>query len=279
MEERTYHCLVAGLPEIAFGDITLPISPLDLKGILRQELHDKDYSQLEMLLYPYDHENLVRFLQGLEGVEEGLANFSSGDFRDQQELFTAIVPGDDVLPAYMAEVMLHYLNAPKEIEHVRCRKDLDHAYYKHIELVGNRFVREYTQFEYDISNLLCFLKAARFDTEPVACVTGENPFARHLRQMKGKSITKYPEFEYFDEILSIEKTTVYSLAELDYDRLRWSVIEEITLFEDFTGDAVLGYFAKLLIADRWSRMNESAGKERLLEAVEHALKDKIPELF
>lgn len=272
IEARNYHCLVAGLPEITFGDSGLPITPLELKSILQQEFHEKDYNQLKMLLYPYDHGNLVRFLQGLNNIEEGLANFSTENFRDQQELFTAIVPDNDVLPSYMAEVMQRYLNASPKIDPVSCRRDLDHEYYKHIEDLGNRYVKEYTRFEYDLSNLLSFLKAARYDTEPVACVTGEDPFARHLKQIKGKSITKYPEFEYFNEIVSIENSSVYSLAEVEYDRLRWSVIEQITLFEDFTANTVLGYFTKLLIADRWSGMNESDGKKRLLEAVENALK-------
>ena len=51
------------------------------------------------------------------------------------------------------------------------------------------------------------------------------------------------------------------------------MIEQITLFDDFNGDAVLGYFAKLLIADRWSGMNDLTGKRRLQEAVDHALEN------
>ena len=173
-----YYCLVAGLPELSFGDSGLPFSPLELKGVLRQELHSNDYKQLEILLYPYDHINLVRFLQGSDDIEEeGLANFSTLNYRDQQELFSAIVPGEDILPLYMREVVLRYLNTSVEIDHIRCRMELDSSYYKHIEVVGNRFVREYTRFEYDLSNLLSFLKAARNDADPVACVTGENPFA------------------------------------------------------------------------------------------------------
>lgn len=276
-EARTYHYLVAGLPTISFDNLNHSISPIELKEILKQEFHDSDYYQLEMLLYPYDHSRIVRFLQGIENDEEGLANYSLENFKDQQELFSAIVPAENVLPDYMADIMQNYLNTPLSFDSIRCRKDLDSAYQKHIEVVGSRFLREYTQFEYDLSNLLTFLKAAKLEMDPADYVTGKSPFANYLMQTKRNSIILYPEFEYFNKIVSIEKSLSYALAELEYDKLRWQVIEHITLFEDFTADAVLGYFAKLLIADRWAVMNESSGKERLLEAVDKALMEKTPE--
>ena len=207
------------------------------------------------------------FLQGSDETgEEGLANFPRRIYRDQPELISGIDSGEDMLPSYMREVLIRYLDNSPEFDPISCRMDLDTAYAKHIEVVGHRFVKEFKRFEYDLSNLLSFLKAARFDEDSVAFVTGESPFARHLRQLKGGVISNDHEFDYFDEIISIEKSSGYSVAEVEYDKLRWSIIDQITLFEDFSSDAVLAYFSKLLIADRWAGMSHSNGKRLLMEA-------------
>ncbi len=277
MEKNLYHCFVAGLPELHFDGSRVWISPSEFKKKIKLELHTEDYHQMEILLYPYDHTNLVRFFQETNLLHEGLATFSASDFRNQQDLFTAILPGEDVLPPYMREVMKRYDKSAVEFDPIGCRRDLDIGYYGYVEIFGSRVVREYTRFEYNISNLLTFQMAAKRDANPVAGVTGEDSFARHLRSTTGKNIVKDPEFEYFDEILSIAESSNLSSAEIRYDQIRWQVIEDITLFEDFTVDFIMGYLIKLLIASRWAGMSEVEGRKRLLEVADMTLKDAISE--
>jgi hypothetical protein len=274
-QQRLYHCFVAGLPELRFDGSAVWISPTGFVEQLKRELHPDDFSMAGMLLLRYDHDNMIRFIRGKELTHQGVALFTENDFTQQKEIFDAIVPQEDILPPYMAETLRRCIaeeNAPDTLE---CRRMLDSGYYNYIMLHGSRFAREYSTFEYNLSNMLSYIMASRQDSDPLSSIAGVNPFADHLRETGGRNLVKDPEFEYFDEILSVAETYSLADAEMRYDRLRWQVVEKITLFEDFSADAVLGYMMKLLIASRWDTLSEERGKEYLLETVDNALGEHL----
>lgn len=51
------------------------------------------------------------------------------------------------------------------------------------------------------------------------------------------------------------------------DRLRWDKISELTAFDYFNIDAILGFLAKCAIADRWLRLDKAAGARLFEELV------------
>lgn len=270
-EQRLYHCFVAGLPELRFDGSAVWISPAGFVDELRRELHPDDFRMAGMLLLRYDHDNMIRYITGKEMKHQGVALFTESHFNQQKEIFDAIVPQEDILPPYMAETLRRCIaeeNAPDTLE---CRRMLDSGYYNYIQEHGSSFSREYTTFEYNLSNMLSFIMASRQESDPLSSVTGVNPFADHLRETGARNLVKDPEFEYFDEILSVADTYTLADAEMRYDRLRWQVVDKITLFENFSADAVMGYMMKLLIASRWDGLSEKRGKEYLLETVDNAL--------
>jgi hypothetical protein len=89
--------------------------------------------------------------------------------------------------------------------------------------------------------------------------------ARHVRQDVGLSV-------YAMEAVEDAYAKPHPLErELELDRFRWGLLEEILLGHYFDLTAVLVYGLKLKIAARWSSMNEEAGKARLEASLKAAL--------
>lgn len=276
MRQREYHCFVAGLPEIRLEGSSLRTSPRAFIDALHNELHPEDFEMAELLLLRYDHPNLVRFLEGKDLLHEGIARFGAKEYSRQKEIFEAIVPEEDILPPYMSEVLRHYTRPDHPVQHVECRRRLDDGYFNWVTEKGTGFIRAYTEFEYNLSNMLTYLANNRSGaTRPGEGIAPHGSHARHLQETAGRNPVRDPGFAYYDEILAIEENHRLADAEIRYDRLRWNVIETLTLFEDFTADAVLAYLQKLLIASRWAGMAAETGSKRLKEAMDATLGDAL----
>ncbi|HKL21888.1 MAG TPA: DUF2764 family protein [Tichowtungia sp.] len=59
--------------------------------------------------------------------------------------------------------------------------------------------------------------------------------------------------------------------EMELDRARWSLIEDLTLTAPFGFAAVLAFAVKVRIAERWAQMDEEAGKQNVEQFIEAAL--------
>lgn len=272
MEHRQYHCFVAGLPEISFDGSVLWTTPAKFIEEMRRELHPDDFRMAGLMLLRYDNVNLVRFLQGKDLLNRGVALFNPDDFNRQKEIFEAIVPEEDILPPYMSDVLLLYSESEEPVNHVVCQRKLDDGYYHWVKEQGSSFLKDYTEFEYNLSNMLTYIINSNAGLKhPDEGIAGDNSFTHHLHETAGKNLVKDPGFEYFDDIFTIAGSHTMAGAEMKYDRLRWNVIEKLTVFEYFTADAVLAYLQKLLIASRWDGMTDLAGREKLVKTVNDAL--------
>jgi hypothetical protein len=66
--------------------------------------------------------------------------------------------------------------------------------------------------------------------------------------------------------------------EMDIDRARWSLVEELAVFEPFGFAAILAFAVKVRIAERWAGMEDATGQERVEEFVLSALEEPNNEL-
>jgi hypothetical protein len=61
--------------------------------------------------------------------------------------------------------------------------------------------------------------------------------------------------------------------EMELDRARWSLSDELAVFDPFGFAAVLAFAVKVRIAERWAGMDEEEGKAKVEELIEQALAD------
>ena len=84
--------------------------------------------------------------------------------------------------------------------------------------------------------------------------------------------------------VSIEKmvTDAFTRAnpleqEAELDRARWALADELALIAPFGFAGILAFAVKLRIAERWAKMDEKTGQDRVEELVAAALTEDIKE--
>lgn len=299
--QNQYHCFIAGLPDISFDDHKEWVDMPSFKKILKENLHPDDYRQVEMVFLEEDNRTLTQFLAGereqsgdtpsAAGKQSGsekqsdddtqysnkqqptdAGNFSYEDYNEQLEIFSAILPPDDILPPYMVEVMkeIHEKEDEEKTDMLQIGHRLAEGYYSYIMANGSPFLKAFTEFNYNLKNLVAFTKGGDHGMEQEKFITGASEHAAHLRNYTGKSLAKDPEFEFFEEILSYSNNTSFAEEERKYDRLRWQRAEEMTFFEYFTIDSILGYLQQMKIIARWAPLDKASGEEKLRDIVNNA---------
>lgn len=123
---------------------------------------------------------------------------------------------------------------------------LDLEFYEQALAQKNRFLREFFGFDLEVRNAK----------------------VRHLNRALGRKEDTdiFLPIEEPDQELEITLERIYAdpdilAKERAIDRLMWEKIDEITTFDYFDIDAILGFLAKLHIAKRWMILDEESGRE------------------
>lgn len=263
-----YHCLVAGLPEIDFDEEKEWISIPEFREMLRHDLEPEDFEQVKLIFLRDDNKNLLDFMDHGEINEDTPGCFRIEDFSAQMQIFDAIVPEPDILPPYMTRVLKKYtLEDGDDFDRVMYSHMLADSYFDHIMELGTEFLKEFTRFQYDVTNLMAFLEADSHNMDRGRFITGRTSHSEHLRNSVTGILAKDPEFEYFDEILSIAESPTIVEQEMKVDRLMWNKLEQMTFFEDFNINFILGYLERMIILSRWSTLTQAEGEDRLRRVI------------
>ncbi|MBE0673992.1 MAG: DUF2764 family protein [Bacteroidales bacterium] len=269
MFKRYYHCFIAGLYDIAFDD-GKNLNSLDhFRSELKDILHPDDYKLASLLFMQYDNKNLIRFMAGNSEEHNYQGNFKAEDFEEQIARLDSIIQVDDILPYYMVEVLKDWLAAEKNTDLIEAEKRLTEGYFTLIASSGNRFLRKWSEYELDLNNILVLKSSMDLGIDAAGQIVGENQLAEELRVIsRRKSDFRVPpEPDYASLIFNIAGENEFLERELKIDINRWNHINDLTFFEYFTVDFILGYMVKLSIALRWRELDAERGEEMLKRLV------------
>ncbi len=118
----------------------------------------------------------------------------------------------------------------------------------------NRFIREYFKFDLNLRNAkVRYLNGAlgRPSNQDVL-VLGEDE----------------PEFDDAAKVQAALAASDLLSRERSLDDVLWDKIGELTVFDYFDIDAILGFIAKLHIISRWFRLDENTGRELFRKLVD-----------
>jgi len=277
-----YHCLIAGLPELDLSSRKAWISPKDFRMQLELDLHPDDFRMVELVFLKLDNQHLVDFIMhGSFNRMEG-SNFSLEDFQKQVAQFDAILPEGDLLPPYMADMLRQYQQPESSPDRMEVEKAAADLYFEYIMEHGNDFLRDYTQFEYNMANLLAYIEAGNHAMDPWKSIAGDTTFVQHLREDSSVTLAASAGFEMYLEITCYAELPFLAEKEMRYDEVRWRMIEEMAYFDEFTVDTVLAYLLKVLLIERWTRLEKEAGEEKLrgmVEAARKSSRERMKELI
>ncbi len=146
--------------------------------------------------------------------------------------------------------------------HSREESGMTREFYLEAGKCGSRFLREYLRFDMDVRNTKAswLNKAFSRPSDQDLIILDEESEAESV--------------EGLDSILSGSDLLE---RERGLDALYWDKIEALTVFDYFDADAILGFVAKLLIVDRWLKLDEKTGRE-LFGRLVRDMREKAPEI-
>ena len=142
-------------------------------------------------------------------------------------------------------------------------ENLNAEFYAKALLHSDKFIREYFRFDLNIRNakVKYLNKALGRPADKDVLSFGEDTDQRVLDAFE-------TEFEEAAELETILNSGDILSRERGIDDLMWEKINNLTTFNYFDMDAVLGFVTKLNIVARWYKLDEQTGREMFKKLVD-----------
>ena len=142
-------------------------------------------------------------------------------------------------------------------------ENLNAEFYTKALVHSDKFIREYFRFDLNIRNakVKYLNKALGRPADKDVLSFGEDTDQRVLDAFE-------TEFEEAAELETILNSGDILSRERGIDDLMWEKISDLTTFNYFDMDAVLGFITKLNIVARWYKLDEQTGREMFKKLVD-----------
>lgn len=281
MIATNYYCLIAGLPDLIVGDKKLPVSLIDFRNLLIEELKSKDVGLVKLLFLPFDHVNLLNAIFHADRNKfDDRGNYSKDlieKVTDKKELEYGI---EFDLPDYLSDVVKEIVLSDEESNEIEAERLLTEGYYKLLQSTSSKFIKEFSAFDQLNRNVFTAMNGRKFDIDFTNELIGGNEINESLKKNRSRDFGLATDVDNIDQLIQIFEQPNILDREMKLDAMKWSFIDDATFFEYFTIDRVLGYVIKLMIVERWFHLDEETGKElfkKLLKELETSY--EFPEEF
>lgn len=264
-----YYCLIAGLPEIRFEEYKLQISLLEFKQILKDNLDQKDIDLVTLFYRKFDNDNLLAFLKNPDSQFDQRGSITAEAFADlvfqlkDQENYK-----DKRYPAYYLKFILAYLNDQPLFPDLNWEDQLNTLYFDDAIKCGNLFISAWFEFNLAITNIFTAINSRNYAIDLASAVVGTSEIAETIRNSSVKDFGIASMFPYFDEVMRIADEPNLLERERKMDLLKWSWLEENTIYKYFSIENLFAYLLQIEILERWMNLNQEFGKKVFKEFID-----------
>lgn len=255
-----YIAFIAGLPEIAWDDRKLSLTVADFREQAKDYIRGKDEKLLELFFLPNDNAQVLRLLGKLE-PDPRLQTVYPVKLLEEE-----MVEPDGAIPAYLREFITDFKD-----EHLRYETSpenvLSWMYYDYMMVAHNPLVARYAEFSMNLKNLVAALNCRKYDREPAKEIIGDNDFAVALRTSNSKDFGLTMDYPYVEKVIALQENDNLVERERGIDLLIWNFLDEAVVFEYFSLEKVVSYLLKLMIVERWSKMDSESGRQVFMELI------------
>ncbi len=254
-----YYALVSGFREYALDAET---KGFDIEAILAEvgeTVSARDMKCVRLLYAYYDCENIVALHNG--GTAHNRLGRLSAEETEQE------MKSPKLLPKRIARVLRAYANPEGEDAEdldmsISFARALFGAYYEECAASSSRFLREWSEFDRTLRNVIA-AATARSQGVPVETVTvGGGETVGQLQRSSAADFGLRGELSYMDAVISVVNDEHNMLEkERKIDRIRWDMASELSTFDYFDIDAVLAYLVKVNMVARWTLLDRRYGRE------------------
>ena len=267
MSKQQYFYLIAGLPDLAVTDTHLPFTAKAFLDDMKNKTGIKDFELVCRLYYSRDNRNLLNILFNKNSRPQYEGRYSL------QELKKGIERNFE-LPNYMNDFIAAFKESGNHFTEAQWEARLTEAYFKEAMKTGNKFFKQWMEFELNLKNLLLLMSNRKqplpfsqiiIEADEIAALMKENPSA---------DFSTHPSIDFMNQAVKIIDIESVIEREKKIDALRWKKLEEMTFFNYFTVEAILSFIIKLMIIERWTMLKKEEGRD-FLTSMLNAFTEKI----
>ena len=281
---RGYHFLVAGLPDLLMEESK---SAPPLKTFIaeaKEQMTPRDFDLVSAMARCVDNRNLVNALEPKDGAEFD----ESGNF-SQEELEEGIKEPEQ-LPAYMRAFLEAYKEGSLANDGYTMIDRLSRMFYSEMAASKNRFQRDWFAFDLGLRNVVTGINIRKGlghiealstsrDRPGAFTVIGEDDIAEAVLKSSAPDFGLSAEYPWVEKVIALNKNSLTEM-EKGLDDLRWDMLNELTVFTYYRPETVAAYVQKLMIVNRWMKLNPVVGKEKLDKLIAELMSSfEMPEGF
>lgn len=269
---RNYYCLVAGLPDLMLEQSKVQTGLAEFKLELEQELHPADYRLVQLLFLPYDHINLMHLLAKQEASFNPMGNYSLSEMEDE-------IKEPTNFPAYLQTFIQDYKYQGGQMV-PEWENRLLTLYYQEGLQSKNQFMRNWLQFELDLSNLITAINCRKHQLPVEAHLIGENLVTESILRSSTRDFGLSGMWAPYEKVMQQVEKSQLQERELGLDLLKWNFLNDQNTFNYFSVEVVLSFVLKLRMAERWIHLDKETGQRMFQRLVDEMQKSfEFPKEF
>lgn len=268
MLRKEYYCLVAGLPDLFFNESKLTFNCVEFREELQNLLSHEDYKLLEYLFLPFDNENLLShsFEKNPVFNSNGIVTKNEYEFQFSQE---NELPE---LPFYMIQFLSWVQDSEINERTVEAENKLHQYFYEYALQVRNEFLKSWITFNLNIKNILGAFNCIRFgynlQQQLIKVEHNLMPYSLLINKRLKPELFE-DELPFNQQIFRIAESDISLIEkEKELDKIRWNYLDEATFFHYFTIEKILSFTIKILISERWLKLDANTGKILLNQLID-----------
>ncbi len=265
---QNYYYLVAGLPELFLDQETKDFNIERIIEEFREHLSPKDYELIEFINLPFDNDNFLNAVLNRKREFSPLGRFGKELYEDLNENIFQF-------PKYFHEFYANYTgkvldeDAAEKPEYFfegdRIEKGhevrFNELFYAYASKNKNWFVTKWYSYLLELQNILTAITCREKGIEIEAHLVGKGEFQEALARSQAPDFGLKRDIDYIDKLISISEMPDIIDRERRIDLLKWEMVNELTLWEYFSTEFVLGFMVKAQIVNRWSKLDPKVGQE------------------
>ncbi len=251
---REYYYFVAGLPSITMEDAKAARDLDAFRLEMKNQLHEDDFDLVKLLFLADDRDNLLNLVLHLEKPWLPHGNYPP-----------FILTDESTYPQNLPEFMRKFIKAFRDEEPIfsgiSWENQLTTLFYEYLSENSNSFIQEWFEFEKNLNNLLTALFCRKNGIPHEREIVGFDAVSEIIRHSNATDFGVSKMFPYLDKLFQIYDNPDILEREKLVDQMKWKWIDDRNFFHYFDIDLILGYTAKVRIAERWQKMQPELGKD------------------
>ena len=269
--KKEYHCLIAGLPDLFFDENKTTVTGSVFREELQYQLYPSDYKLVEYLFLPFDNQNLLNIFFG-----QNKPYFYPGNISKQEFEFQFSPENEEIrLPAYMKTFLSWMKGREQKHANLEVENILTTLFYEHALNCPNLFLQNWFRFELNLKNVFAAFNCKQYNYEPetqLLQVVGEDSVYSLLMDNKLKADYFEELLPYHEELFKIAESNLELIEkEKAVDKIKWEYLDENTFFHFFTIEKILAFTIKILLIERWMKLDNKTGKELLDKLIDELI--------